>query len=174
MTLEDKVRSFQLHALHRAKVLRNVTAARRELGISRTVSYRWESRFKRYGADGLHPTRRSASRGRPSALSLQDEWRRGRPRLPRHPCEAGQDPRALWREVRPMNRVGFPANDSTLSRRALVERVLSKYSLSAPIECNLLNKGVNDTYIVKAGSSQNPSWSTEERTSTIWKVLAVN
>jgi ACT domain-containing protein len=73
MTLEDKVQSFRLHALQRAKVLRNVTAACLELGISRTVFYRWKSRFKRYGADGLHPTRRSASRGRPPALSLQDE-----------------------------------------------------------------------------------------------------
>jgi len=73
MTLEDKVHTFRLHALHRAEVLGNVTATCRELGISRTVFYRWRSRLKQYGVDGLHPTRRSASRGRPPALSLQDK-----------------------------------------------------------------------------------------------------
>ena len=45
MTLEDKVQSFRLHALQRAHQLGNVSAACRELGISRTVFYRWRSQF---------------------------------------------------------------------------------------------------------------------------------
>lgn len=73
MTLEDKVHAFRLHALHRAHQLGNVSATCRELGISRTLFYRWKGRFERYGADGLHPRRRRAQVGRPSTLSLQDE-----------------------------------------------------------------------------------------------------
>jgi transposase InsO family protein len=73
MTLEDKVHAFRLHALHRAQELGNVSAACQELGISRTLFYRWRDRFERYGADGLHPRRRAARPGRPSSLSLQDE-----------------------------------------------------------------------------------------------------
>ncbi len=73
MTLEDKVQSFRYHALRRACELGNVSQACRELGISRTVFYRWRKRSREYGFDGLHPTRRSASRGRPASLSVQDE-----------------------------------------------------------------------------------------------------
>ena len=73
MTLEDKVYAFRLHALQRAEQLGNVSAMCRELGISRTVFYRWRSRLKAYGTDGLHPRRCSATQGRPSSLSLQDE-----------------------------------------------------------------------------------------------------
>jgi transposase InsO family protein len=73
MTLEDKVHAFRLHALQRADDLRNVSAACKELGISRTVFYRWKRRFKCYGPDSLHPRRRAARRGRPPSLSLQDE-----------------------------------------------------------------------------------------------------
>ena len=73
MTLEDRVQGFRLHALRRAEDLGNVTAACRELGISRTVFYRWKRRFERYGADGLHPRRRQARRGRPPELSLPQE-----------------------------------------------------------------------------------------------------
>lgn len=51
MTLEDRVYAFRLHALRRAEELGNVTAACRELGISRTVFYRWKKRFSMYGAD---------------------------------------------------------------------------------------------------------------------------
>ena len=73
MTLEDKVQSLRLHALQRAQQLGNVSAACRELGISRTVFYRWRSQLAKYGVDGLHPKRRSANRGRPHSLSVQDE-----------------------------------------------------------------------------------------------------
>jgi len=73
MTLEDKVQSIRLHALRRAQQLGNVSAACRELGISRTVFYRWRSQLASYGVDGLHPKRRQVRQGRPHTLSVQDE-----------------------------------------------------------------------------------------------------
>ena len=73
MTLEDKVHGFRLHALRRAEELGNVSAACRELGISRTVFYRWKKRLRAYGADGLHPKRTSARPGRPPRLGLGEE-----------------------------------------------------------------------------------------------------
>ncbi len=62
MTLEDKVHAFRLHLFQRARELGNVSAACRELGISRSLYYQLRERYVRYGSDGLHPTRR---RGRP-------------------------------------------------------------------------------------------------------------
>jgi transposase InsO family protein len=73
MTLEDKVHATRLLALQRAEELGNVSAACRELGISRSLFYRWKQRFQLYGRDGLHPNRLQAQRGRPHALSLEDE-----------------------------------------------------------------------------------------------------
>ncbi len=73
MTLEDSVHAFRLRVLQRAQELGNVSAACRELGISRTVFYRWKGRHERYGRDGLHPRRRAARRGRPPALEQHDE-----------------------------------------------------------------------------------------------------
>lgn len=73
MTLEDSVHAFRLHALQRAQELGNVSAACRELGISRTLFYRWKRDAERYGRDALHPRRRSPRRGRPPALDSQDE-----------------------------------------------------------------------------------------------------
>lgn len=55
MTLEDKVHGFRLYALRRAEEPGNVSAACRELDISRTTFYRWKKRLVAYGADGLHP-----------------------------------------------------------------------------------------------------------------------
>lgn len=68
MTLDDSVQAMRLRVIHRATVLGNVTAACQEAGISRTVFYRWRRRFEQYGADGLHPRRHGATRGRPPAL----------------------------------------------------------------------------------------------------------
>jgi transposase InsO family protein len=65
MTLEDSVQTQRLHAMRRATELGNVSAACRELGISRALFYRLKRRFDRYGADGLHPKRTGARRGRP-------------------------------------------------------------------------------------------------------------
>ena len=73
MTLEDKVHATRLLALRRAGELGNVSAACRELGISRSLFYRWKDRYERYGRDGLHPRRQTARRGRPHGLSVQDE-----------------------------------------------------------------------------------------------------
>ena len=68
MTLEDKVHAFRLRVLQRAEELRNVSAACREAGISRTLFYRWKKRFLLYGIDGLHPRRTAARPGRRPAL----------------------------------------------------------------------------------------------------------
>ena len=73
MTLEDKVHATRLLALQRAEGLGNVSAACRELGISRSLFYRWKDRYERSGRDGLHPRRRTTRRGRPHGLSVQDE-----------------------------------------------------------------------------------------------------
>ena len=68
MTLEDKVHAFRLHLFRRAQELGNVSAACRELGVSRSLYYQLRQRFTRYGADGLHPTRRRSQPGRPAQL----------------------------------------------------------------------------------------------------------
>jgi len=68
MTLDESVRAMRLRVIHRAQVLGSVTAACQEAGISRTVFYRWRQRFEQYGADGLHPRRHRAQRGRPPEL----------------------------------------------------------------------------------------------------------
>ena len=73
MTLEDKVHLFRLHVLQRAKELGNVSAACREVGISRTLYYRWEKRFALYGIDGLHPRRSATRPGRPVQLDTTKE-----------------------------------------------------------------------------------------------------
>ena len=72
MTLEDKVHATRLLALQRAEQLGNVSAACRELGISRSLFYRWKDRYERHGRDGRHP-RQGARKGRPHGLSVQDE-----------------------------------------------------------------------------------------------------
>ena len=68
MTLEDKVHAFRLHLFRRAQETGNVSAACRELGVSRSLYYQLRGRFQRYGADGLHPTRRRGRPGRPAQL----------------------------------------------------------------------------------------------------------
>lgn len=63
MTLEQKVLALRLFVMQRAQELRSVTEACRQLGISRTLFYRWRSRFLRHGEDGLRP--RPPRRARP-------------------------------------------------------------------------------------------------------------
>jgi transposase InsO family protein len=73
MTLDDSVHGMRLRAIQRAQALGNVTAVCRELGISRTLFYRWRRRFDRYGVDGVHPRRQRARRGRPLQVSAEVE-----------------------------------------------------------------------------------------------------
>jgi transposase InsO family protein len=68
MTLEDKVHAFRLHLFHRARELGNVSAACRELGVSRSFYYQLRARFLSYGPDGLHPKRQRGRPGRPPQL----------------------------------------------------------------------------------------------------------
>lgn len=65
MTLDDSVHGLRLRAIHRAEALGNVSAVCRELGISRTLFYRWRKRYERYGVDGVHPRRQPGRCGRP-------------------------------------------------------------------------------------------------------------
>jgi transposase InsO family protein len=73
MTLEDSILAFRLRVMARAEELGNIARACREFGISRTLFYRWRKRYMLYGPDGLHPRRQTAQRGRPPALSVQEE-----------------------------------------------------------------------------------------------------
>src|SRR5262249_32424454 len=68
MTLDDSVHGLRLRAIHRAEALGNVSAVCRELGISRTLFYRWRQRYERYGADGVHPRRHRGRPGRPAQV----------------------------------------------------------------------------------------------------------
>ncbi len=65
MTLDDSVHAFRLRVMARAQLLGNVSQACREVGISRTLFYRWRKRYVAYGPDGLHPRRQGPRRGGP-------------------------------------------------------------------------------------------------------------
>jgi transposase InsO family protein len=75
MTLEDSIHASRVRMLREAERSGNVSATCRRHGVSRTVFYRLRRRFEQYGADGVHPKRRRAAVGRPSALSVQTERR---------------------------------------------------------------------------------------------------
>ena len=47
MTLDDSVHGMRLRVMQRAQALGNVSAVCRELGISRTLFYRWRKRGPR-------------------------------------------------------------------------------------------------------------------------------
>src|SRR3989454_11469063 len=73
MTLDESVHGMRLRVIERAQVQGNVSAVCRELGISRTVFYRWRQRLERYGIDGVHPRRQRAQAGRPVATAPEVE-----------------------------------------------------------------------------------------------------
>src|SRR5881409_2843525 len=73
MTLDESVHGMRLRVIERAQVQGNVSAVCRELGISRTVFYRWRNRLERYGVDGVHPRRQLAQAGRPVATAPEVE-----------------------------------------------------------------------------------------------------
>ena len=73
MTLDESVHGMRLRVIERAQVLGNVSAVCRELGISRTLFYRWRTRLERYGVDGVHPRRQRAGAGRPVATPPEVE-----------------------------------------------------------------------------------------------------
>ncbi len=62
MTLDDSILGLRLRVIRRAQAA-GVSVVCREVGISRTVFYRWRKRLERYGPDGLHPRRHRAQRG---------------------------------------------------------------------------------------------------------------
>ena len=70
MTLDESVHGMRLRVIERAQVLGNVSAVCRELGISRTLFYRWRTRLERYGVEGVHPRRQRAGAGRPVAIPI--------------------------------------------------------------------------------------------------------
>ena len=73
MTLDESVHGMRLRVIERAQVLGNVSAVCRELGISRTLFYRWRTRLERYGVDGVHPRRQRGRAGRPVATPPEVE-----------------------------------------------------------------------------------------------------
>src|SRR5438046_7835654 len=73
MTLDQSVHGMRLRVIERAQVQGNVSAVCRELGISRTIFYRWRQRLERYGIDGVHPRRQRARAGRPVATAPEVE-----------------------------------------------------------------------------------------------------
>lgn len=73
MTLEQSVIARRVHVITRSVELGNVSAACREAGISRTLFYRWQKRYHRYGIDGLHPRHHRSRPGRPVQISPQVE-----------------------------------------------------------------------------------------------------
>ena len=75
MTLDDSIQGFRLRVLRAAQRSGNVSATGRRYDVSRTVFYRWRARLTRDGADGLHPKRRTARRGRAPEVSVIDERR---------------------------------------------------------------------------------------------------
>ena len=72
MTLDESIQGLRLRVLARAGQV-GVSAAAREVGVSRTVVYRWRKRHELYGPDGLHPKRTKARVGRPSVVAPHDE-----------------------------------------------------------------------------------------------------
>src|SRR5262245_11713041 len=73
MTLDESVHGMRLRVIERAQAVGNVSAVCRELGISRTLFYRWRKRLERYGTDGLHPRRLRPQAGRPVATAPEVE-----------------------------------------------------------------------------------------------------
>jgi transposase len=73
MTLEERIQGLRLRALYRAVELGNASQVCRELGISRSLFYRWKKRFDQYGPEGLYPRRRGCRRGRPPKLEAHEE-----------------------------------------------------------------------------------------------------
>lgn len=70
MTLADSVYARRLKVICRARETGNVSLACREHQISRTLFYRWQQRFDRYGATGLYPKPLRGRPGRPSPVPL--------------------------------------------------------------------------------------------------------
>src|SRR2546427_10763303 len=73
MTLDESVHGMRLRVIERAQAQGNVSAVCRELGISRTVFYRWRNRLERYGVDGVNPRCQRAQAGRPAATAPEVE-----------------------------------------------------------------------------------------------------
>src|SRR4030088_3061698 len=73
MTLDESVHGMRLRVIERAQVQGNVSAVCRELGVSRTVFYRWRPRLGRYGGAAAPPRRRRARAGRPVATAPEVE-----------------------------------------------------------------------------------------------------
>lgn len=73
MTLEERIQGLRLRALSRAVELGNASQVCRELGISRSLFYRWKKKLAQFGPEGLHPRRRGYRRGRPSKVEAHEE-----------------------------------------------------------------------------------------------------
>lgn len=121
MTLEEKVLAHRLFVMRRAQELQSVTEACRQLGLSRTLFYRWRHRYLRYGADGLKP--RPPRRARPSqqAPAAVEDAVMGYARLwPTHgPARIAQQ---LTRPGGPLSRLSASGAYAILRRHGLSSR----------------------------------------------------
>ena len=75
MTLEKKVHLQRLRLFRRAEELGNVSRACREAGVARSLYYQLRDRYRKYGADGLHPKHLRGRLGRPPTLDAPLERR---------------------------------------------------------------------------------------------------
>lgn len=73
MTLEERIQGLRLRALYRAVEVGNASQVCRELGISRSLFYRWKKHLAQYGPEGLYPGRRGCRPGRPPKLEAHQE-----------------------------------------------------------------------------------------------------
>jgi transposase-like protein len=76
MTLDESVHGMRLRVIERAQALGTVSAVCRELGISRTLFYRWRKRLERYGIDGVHPRRQRGTGLSPLSKRSPSAYRR--------------------------------------------------------------------------------------------------
>lgn len=121
MTLIDSVHQFRIHAMVYASRIGNVSQACRDLGISRSLFYRWKDRYERYGSDGLRPKPRAGWK-HPSQTPVHAE----RVVLALAVAEPTWGPLRLAVQLKRFN--GFIIHSST------VYRILKRYGLQTRFE----------------------------------------
>jgi Helix-turn-helix domain len=90
MTLDESVHGMRLRVIERAQALGTVSAVCRELGISRTLFYRWRKRLERYGIDGVHPRRQRGTGLSPLSKRSPSAYRRQACGGPAQPPSTGR------------------------------------------------------------------------------------
>jgi len=124
MTLEERIQGLRLRALYRAVELGNASQVCRDLGISRSLFYRWKKKLAQYGPEGLHPGRRGCRPGRPPKLEAHQEhavlgmalsWPTWGPRRLAYQLTRSQMPMAASTIHRLLRRVGLSTRHERLA-----------------------------------------------------------